>query len=390
MAAQYLLISILNAIVFFLLYKQKSIDDIYNKANQSLHNKSYLLFLVLSVVSIFFATNITESIIVLFQFTNLYVAYILILVLGNNKRIDFIKIFIYFTVIGLLIETLRINSLVYDSVITRGNFLERSMEFRGFTGNINISSFALALKLPVLIYLIFKIKNYYKLILFYILLTSTVLSIILLFSRAALIVLSLIVLFAFMYALFKRNKNLILKAVFIILSCLLGMGSYSLINEKNATDIMVDRFSTVTNPVDDQSVNERIGFYKIAIEDIKANPLFGVGIGNWKLISIQRANKFLDGYRIPYRVHNDFLEIAAEVGLIGGLSFLYFIFYPFFISFIKLIKNKDLTISFLIVLIVGVYIFDSMLNFPMHRPITFMYLIFTFVLFYNARSKKLL
>ena len=37
-------------------------------------------------------------------------------------------------------------------------------------------------------------------------------------------------------------------------------------------------------------------------------------------------------YTVPYYVHNDFLQIGAEIGIIGMLLFFYFIFNPFIIN----------------------------------------------------------
>ena len=125
----------------------------------------------------------------------------------------------------------------------------------------------------------------------------------------------------------NRSRLYVTNFLLICLASSFSFFSYDFINEKNTSDLIVDRFSTVTNPGADESVNERLNFYKIAINDIKTYPVLGVGIGNWKLTSIQRANKFLAGYRVPFRVHNDFLEVAAEIGIIGGLLFAYFIFF---------------------------------------------------------------
>ena len=65
-------------------------------------------------------------------------------------------------------------------------------------------------------------------------------------------------------------------------------------NEKNTFDLIEERFSTVAQPTSDQSVSQRVTFYRIALEDIKNHPLTGVGIGSWKLLSIQRSNELLE------------------------------------------------------------------------------------------------
>jgi len=43
-------------------------------------------------------------------------------------------------------------------------------------------------------------------------------------------------------------------------------------------------------------------------------------------------------------------------------------------------------LNFLIFLIFGVYVVDSMLNFPMDRAVTFIYLIFSIALFYQISN----
>ena len=78
----------------------------------------------------------------------------------------------------------------------------------------------------------------------------------------------------------------------------------------------------------------------------------------------------------------------AELGLFGGISYLYFIFFPFIFSLKKALKsvNRSFSKYFLVFLIFGVYIIDSMLNFPIDRPVNVIYLIFTIALFYILNS----
>ena len=45
-----------------------------------------------------------------------------------------------------------------------------------------------------------------------------------------------------------------------------------------------------------------------------SNPIFGVGLGNWKLKSIDYDLKDIEGYVVPYHAHSDFIQIGAELG----------------------------------------------------------------------------
>jgi O-antigen ligase len=386
---QIFLLSILNTVVFCLLVKNSKLNSLITLFKSNYHLISFALVIIIAFISLIVAENKTEGAIVLSHFLTLFMSFVLIVILSQHSKLNFLKLFLYFSVIGLILESTRTNWLIFDNVINNGKILERTLDYRGFTGNINISSFSLAIKLPVLIYLVFTVQNKISKSFFLIVLSSSLLAILLLFSRAAIIALILVLISLMLFVVINRSRVYVTNFFLILLASSFSFVSYNLINEKNTSDLIIDRFSTVTNPGADESVNERLNFYKIAINDITTYPVLGVGIGNWKLTSIQRANKFLAGYRIPFRVHNDFLEVAAEIGIIGGLLFVYFIFFPFISSLINTLRTNKFEISFLIFLIVGVYIMDSLLNFPMHRPIIIIYLLFTFALFYNIKSKNL-
>lgn len=386
---QVFILSILNTLVFCLLAKNSKLNSLITLFKSNYHLISFAMVIIIAFISLLVAENKIEGLIAISYLLTFFMSFVLILILSQHSKLNFLKLFLYFSVIGLIIESTRTNWLIFDNVINNGKILERTLEYRGFTGNTNISSFSLSIKLPVLIYLVFTVQNKFSKSFFLILLSSSLLAIILLFSRAAIVALILVFISLILFVVINRSKLHVTNFFLILLASSVSFFSYDFINEKNTSDLIAERFSTVSSPASDESVNERLNFYKIAINDIKTYPVLGVGIGNWKITSIQRANTFLAGYRVPYRVHNDFLEVAAEIGIIGGLLFAYFIFFPFISSLIKALRSNKFEISFLIFLIVGVYIVDSLLNFPMHRPVIMSYLLFTFALFNNIKSKNL-
>ena len=190
----------------------------------------------------------------------------------------------------------------------------------------------------------------------------------LLMSRAAIIALSLVFISIILLSVLANKKKYFFANGLIILSLSISIFSYNLINEKNAYNYIGERFSNVTNPIADGSVKERLNFYTTSVQSIIDNPILGIGIGNWKIKSIDLSKDIIRSYRVPYFVHNDFLQMAAEIGIIGGLCFVFFIFYPLFISFKNTIQHFRFDLDFMIFLIFLVYIIDSMLNFPFARP----------------------
>ena len=384
LSIHFLFLAVINLISFLLVLRKNTIDEFLSVFKEKPHSFSYLLFIVFGLISILSAENKVESIVSITQLLIFFSSFIIIVFLSKLKHINFIKAFTVFTLMAVFIESVYINYLFYDSIIISGNILDRSNEFRGFTANINISSFSLCLKIPLLFYLTFNTKVNTVKLLSLIMIFSSILTILLLGGRASIIALLFILIMILIISILNTNKLKIINLSLSILIVVLSLSTYQYFNQNNISSRVVERFSNVLNPNADQSVKERLNFYTTALQSIKNKPLLGVGVGNWKLISIEYNKDLIEDYKVPYHVHNDFLQVAAEIGLLGGIAYMYFIFSPFLISIKKffMCKEKNLNKYALVFLIFGVYIIDSFLNFPMARPVNFIYLLFTLALFY--------
>jgi O-antigen ligase len=377
-----LFLSILNLITFLILIKGNKLQELLSPFRNKLHFYSFSIVLLFSCISFIAADNLIEGLVTITKYFIYFTSFILIICLAQIIKKSFLKTFCVFTLFAVFIESGWINYLIYDSVITNGNFLSRTNDFSAFTGNINISAFSLAIKVPVLFYIIFKSQNKYLQLISLILVFTSFLSIFLLFSRAAILAIIFIMISLTIFLIINKKWKVIKKYIAILSFIFLSLISYGIINEKNPSDLMIARFSTVTNPIEDDSVNERLNFYTTAIKSIYMRPLLGVGIGNWKINSIDYSKDIIAEYRVPYVVHNDFLQIAAEIGIFGAIAYIYFVFFPFLISLKQFFYKKDFTLYFLIYLIIGVYIVDSLLNFPLDRVVIVMFFLFTITLFY--------
>ena len=286
-------------------------------------------------------------------------------------------------------ESLFINYLYYDSVIINGQLLERGNEFNGLGANINISSFSLAMKIPIILYAFFNYNSRLLKAISFILISSSVLTILLLQSRGALLAIGFVLSCLFIISLIQKNRKYIKHFLGVLVMVICSFGVYQQFNEKNTSDMIVERFSTITDPGSDASVKERLNFYSTALESISQKPFLGIGIGNWKITSIKYSRDIISEYRVPYFAHNDFLQVTAEIGIIGGILYIFFILYPVLISLFKTLENKIFDHYFLIYLNLTVYSIDSMLNFPMDRPMTIIFLFFIFSLFYILNNKSI-
>ena len=141
-----------------LVLRKNTIIEFLSVFKEKPHSFSYLLFIVFGLISILSAENKVESIVSITQILIFFSSFIIIVFLSKLKNINFVRAFTVFTLMAVFIESVYINYLFYDSIVISGNILDRSNEFRGFTANINISSFSLCLKIPLLFYLTFNTK----------------------------------------------------------------------------------------------------------------------------------------------------------------------------------------------------------------------------------------
>ena len=383
---QMFIVSLLNIFSFIYIFKKFNLKDYILSFEYKNHYLAYLSVIVISIISLLVAENVIEGVVSLLKIINFFVAFSFIVILSSFKNLKFFNYFIIATLISLFIESVLINLRIFDSVIINGNLLVRSNVFAGFGANVNISSFSILIKTVVPIFLIFNYKNYFIRALSILFIYSSFLSIFLLMSRAAVLALILVFTSILILVVISKRRIYYLKYGLVIITLIMSIFSYNIINEKNAYNTLTDRFSNVTNPVADESVNERLNFYKTAIQSIGDNPLLGIGIGNWKIKSIDLSKDIIVSYRVPYFAHNDFLQFLAEIGILGGLCFIFYIFYPILISLFRSLKSRNFNIDFLIFLIFLIYIVDSMLNFPIERPINYIYLCFTIALFYQSKK----
>ena len=74
----------------------------------------------------------------------------------------------------------------------------------------------------------------------------------------------------------------------------------SLIAERGADAL--SRVAIISISTNDGSVNQRLRYYEDVLTHVTKNPVLGVGIGNWKLSSID-YDKTSTGYIVPYHAH---------------------------------------------------------------------------------------
>jgi len=388
---QFLVLSGINIVAIIFLLKNHSLHDITNSLKESKQIKFYSGFIILSLASIIVADNQIESLIVSSQYLTFFFALLIIYKLSNSSKIKFDNLIINLCMISIFLESGYILYTFFENIIFSGENFTRSNIYKGFTGNINIAAFSLVAKSPAAFYYTYISKRLLNKSLGGILIFMTVSCLWITLSRGAFIAFSVIVTLMIVYSILKRFSNYILSSSILILPILISYLIFSNIIVSGDDNLINQRISSIQIDRQDDSIDERLRFYDAAIESIKENPLLGIGIGNWKIKSMKYDAKYSTSYRVPFHAHNDFLQVAAESGVLASILFTLFLLYPFYL-FIKqkIYKTKDLK-YFIFLLMMTVYVIDTLFNFPIARPVSHIFLIFvsiTLIFIINKYEKN--
>ena len=151
----------------------------------------------------------------------------------------------------------------------------------------------------------------------------------LLASRTAYVIITILLLSIVIISFLKEKKlkNLFNGYVGVFFGIVISAYVFSSIslgfeNSANA----INRIQTID--FEETSTNTRLRYYSYGFQHFISNPLIGVGYGSRKIKSNDYDKENIISYIIPYTMHNDFLEVAVELGLIGLILFILIFLLP--------------------------------------------------------------
>ncbi len=379
MGAQWLYSSVLDLVVLGYIFLNRSK---YKEAIQAIYTYKFTLLFSSLVIwamgSHFYALNPTETLVTLARLITTYIIFINVSILFYKQDIEQV-----FNVVAYIVGFI----LLYDAIyILKGfsnNLEEKDLDsniisLMGNHGNKNVMAASLLIKFPFVLWILIKEKTLSKIIAFFTLLLG-VIALFILNTRSTYVGLAIIfVIYLLTTIVFKREgdkKSILIQIAYFLIPVLIGFFVSNAILE-NAVQLQGFQggYGTVIKRAGDITIEKekssRIHLWEAAIDYATKHPFVGAGYGNWKLASIPYEKEFTNDLFVPYHSHNDFLEMFADLGILGGLCFgLMFILFPIYAFTVW--RNKEAksfhlpaTISFMAV---TCYAVDAFLNFPAER-----------------------
>ena len=273
-----------------------------------------------------------------------------------------------------------------DFAFWKGN-IARSKVF-GLFGNVNYFAEYMIVPLPLAISLFFAARNRTHKILLLVGILAMGGSLILTFTRGSYLAIGISSLFMLFLYLVAQGKSFIKehKKIFILILAFIILVTFlfAVPNPLNKPGTVISKIKSrisVSQFTEGSSLKRRIAIWKFTVLMIKDHPLLGSGIGTFKYNSLNYQAKFFDQgenrslypYGIADKVHNEYLQLGAELGLIGLGIFLWLIitYFNYGIKLLKRLKDKYKH-GILIGLMGGVVavLIDAIFGFPLHLPAT--------------------
>lgn len=379
MGSQWLYVSLLDfAILAYILFNNQQ----YKAAIQSVLKLKFTIvysFLVIwALLSLIYSINAIETLVCLARFVSTYLIFVNLSILFYKKELTTL-----FNVVAILVAIVLLFDAMYVITSFSKNMVDMNLDqniisLTGKNGNKNVMAASLLIKFPFLLFVILHNKLVGKIVGFIILFLG-MMALFILNTRSTYVGLGvLFLMFSTAIVLLNKNQGAKIIGTHLASFILPLVFAFFAANGMLAKAIDVQGFQggygTITKRVGDINVaseqNSRIKLWKAAIDYASKHPFTGAGYGNWKLASIPYEKEYTNDLFVPYHCHNDYIEMFADLGVIGGISFaaLFILLgYTVLQIWIKSKDNGHKLMMSIALMAIACYFIDAFFNFPAER-----------------------
>jgi len=258
----------------------------------------------------------------------------------------------------------------------------------GLFGNVNYFAEYLIIPLPIAVSLFFATQNKLKKILLLIGVIVMGASLTATFTRGSYLGFGVSLIFMFFLFLISRGKKIIKdnKKILIIVLAVVIIITFLFVvptplNKAGSVISKIKSRISVSQLTQSSSIKRRIAIWKFTVLMIRDHPLLGSGIGTYKYNTLkyqaeffkQGENRSLYPHGFADKAHNEYLQLWAEMGIVGLGIFIWLIISYFNYGLKILRKIKDEYKQGIIIGLMGAVVaalVDGIFGFPLHLPAT--------------------
>ncbi len=379
MGSQWLYVSVVDfAILLYILLNQQQYKTAIDAVLKFKFTIVYSFLVIWALISITYSINAIESLVCLARLLSTYLIFINLSILFHKKELTTL-----FNVVAILVGVVLFFDAMYVITGFSKNMVDMNLDqnigsLTGKNGNKNVMAASLLIKFSFLLFVILHNKLIGK-IAGLVVLFLGMMALFILNTRSTYVGLGvLFVLFSVAITLLNKKQGIkvigINLAYFILPLVFAFFAANGMLTKAVETQGFQGGYGSITKRVGDINVaseqNSRIKLWKAAIDYATKHPFLGAGYGNWKLASIPYEKEYTNDLFVPYHCHNDYIEMFADLGIIGGISFaaLFVLLGYTVLQFWRKSKDNDHKLIMSIALMaIACYFIDAFFNFPAER-----------------------
>lgn len=379
MGAQWLYVSIVDVFVLsYICFNQQAFEQAIAAVLQLKFTILYSFLVLWAILSFTYAINGIETLVCFARLFSTYLIFINLSILFYKRDL---------TPLFNMVSTLVAVVLLFDALYVISGFSKNMVDMNldqnivsltGKNGNKNVMAASLLIKFPFLLFIILHNKLLGKLAGLLVLFLG-IMALFILNTRSTYVGIAVVfVLFATTIYILYRKEGLkkigIQIAYFMIPLFFAFLAANGMLSKAVDLQGFQGGYGTITKRAGDITVaseqNSRIHLWEGVIDYAIKHPILGGGYGNWKLASIPYEKEYTNDLFVPYHSHNDFLEMFADLGILGGLSFLgLFILMGLAVLQVwqKAKDNNAKLVASFALMAIACYFVDAFFNFPAER-----------------------
>jgi len=177
----------------------------------------------------------------------------------------------------------------------------------------------------------------------------------------------------------------------LVAAAVIGISAVFFINK---SDFLMNRAQNIFD-----TTNMRIDMWKAGLQQWKLQPVFGTGSGTY--LYYGRLFRTEQMQKDPIYVHNDYLQLLAEYGLVGGGLFVLFLathvlngwknfrrLGPKRVAVARSLLSNSMALNVAAIAAVSAYTVHSFVDFNLHIPANVLLLAFVFGILANAGTQR--